>query len=439
MIELYALEVDVLAFGLSSPRAFGTVLENLGRDYKFVTDQHNWIFDQVKEDYITRGEIPSAAVLALRAGESTDLRSAVEKIQDHKLSSPKVAIEELRNVSLLGRIQGAIEEVKPKLRAKDAKAARDIFSRLVLGTDRREGIQVINYYEDFAERQEVRRKAGTPASIRIKTMISPIDEATGGLVPGDLFLVCGVTSIGKTYFTASHIGFNAISLGWGGIHFTLEDSAQSISNRYDARLFKIPKPRLSVHDISEEEEDHMKRTLARRKELANRLQIVGMAAGSCGVETIKRFIIERRAAGALVDFVIIDSPDHMPPIRKREQMRFEIKETFQALKDLGTEFSIPVIATTHMPKEFEGKIARKRGVTAESYDKMRIASKAITLNHSSEMLPDELVVVLVKNRDGKSKIEIPMVVDYDTGTYRVLRKPIGTDEEDERGYESELD
>ena len=432
MIELYALEVDVLAFALKSPRALGSVIENLGRDYRFVTDPHNWIFDKLREAYEAKGEVPSPAVLLHQAGEDKNIKSSVEKLQEHQPSSPAMAIEELRKVAMLGKIRLATDEARQKLKTQDPVAAREILSRLVLSTDRREGAQVIDFYEGFEGRQEVRRKANTPASVRIKLLIKPIDEAVSGLVPGDLFLIVGTTNIGKTYFTSSHITFSAITQGWGGIYFSLEDSAQSIANRIDARLFKIPKPKISIHDLTDEEVEQMRRTLARRKELEGKLQIIGMPAGACGIETIKRAIVERRAQGRLVDFIVVDSPDHMPPIRKREQVRFEIKETFQALKDLAVEFNIPVIATTHMPQAFEGKVAAKTGVTAESYDKMRIASKAVTLNHTEEMLPDEVLLVLVKNRDGRKGVKVSMVVDYDTGNYRVLRKP-----EDYEDYEAD--
>ena len=295
----------------------------------------------------------------------------------------------------------------------------------VLESGQKDETQAIEYYEDFKIRQEERKKLTMGGSISIKTMIRGLDKVFtgGGLMSGDLFLVVGVTSTGKTYFTSSQIGLMAITQGWSGIHITLEDTVWSIGNRYDARLFKVEKEKLAVHDLSVDDLKYMDAVLKRHRKLAGKLQIVGMPGAACRVETIKRIISERRMAGYKVDFLIIDSPDHMPPIRKREQHRFEIKDLFQALKDLATEYWIPVIATTQMPAKFEGKIATQKAVTAESIDKMRIASKAITLNHTDDMLPDEIMIVLVKNRDGKDDVRVSVITDLDKGVYRELKKP----------------
>ena len=397
------------------------VVESLGDNYKFTTTTHQWAFDEITECFRKSGEVPSEAVLLYRAG-SEEKKKAIKKVLAHRPASPRLSIKELSDISLLGSIREVLEETKKKVKANDPEAARELMTKFVLSTSRTEGATLINFYEDFLARQAERKKLQSKTNISVKTMIKSLDEAFtgGGMLSGDLVVIVGVTSIGKTYFVSSQIGYMAVAQGWSGIHITLEDSAWSIANRYDARMFKIPKRRIAVHEFSAEELKFMDIVRKRHHKMEGKLQIVGMPAGACRVETVKRLINERRMAGYFVDFIIIDSPDHMPPIRKREQYRLEAKELFQALKDLAEEYHIPVVVTTHMPQKFENKIATQRGVTAESYDKMRIASKGITLNQTEDMLKDEIMIVLVKNRDGDSGVKIPVIVDWDTGHYLEL-------------------
>lgn len=429
MIELYQLELDALSYSLQGKRELMQVIEALGESYKFTTTTHQWIYDELVAAFNKSGEVPTEPILLHRAG-GEEKKKAIKKALAHRPASPKLSVKELSDVAMLGSIRDVADEVKKKVKANDPDGARELLTKFVLSVGRAKEATLINFYEDFPLRQAERKKLQSRTNISIKTMIKSLDEAFtgGGMLSGDLVVIVGVTSIGKTYFVSSQIGYMAVAQGWSGIHITLEDSAWSIANRYDARMFKIPKRRIAVHEFSAEELKFMDTVRKRHHEMEGKLQIVGMPAGACRVETVKRLINERKMAGYFVDFVIIDSPDHMPPIRKRDQYRLEVKDLFQALKDLAEEYRIPVIVTTHMPQKFEGKIATQRGVTAESYDKMRIATKGITLNQKDDMLKDEIMIVLVKNRDGESGAKISTIVDWNTGHYLELARDEDGDE-----------
>ncbi len=96
---------------------------------------------------------------------------------------------------------------------------------------------------------------------RIETGWAPLDEVTGGFAPGELVVIGGRTSHGKTSFACAA----ALRLAAGGIPvdiLTLEDPVEAITRRLVATLTGIGVRRLGTGQIAPSEEEAAQRAIA---------------------------------------------------------------------------------------------------------------------------------------------------------------------------------
>ena len=87
----------------------------------------------------------------------------------------------------------------------------------------------------------------------------------------------------------------------------------------------------------------------------------------------------REEIGTDIDMVIIDSVDHMQPIRRTESFRLSQKEVYTDVKDLLESQELIGWTTAHAGKEYENKVA-KGGSASERYDKEKVVDVRLTLN-----------------------------------------------------------
>jgi len=131
----------------------------------------------------------------------------------------------------------------------------------------------------------------------------------------------------------------------------------------------------------------------------------------------------REEIGTDIDMVIIDSVDHMQPIRRTESFRLSQKEVYTDVKDLLESQELIGWTTAHAGKEYENKVA-KGGSASESYDKEKLVDVMLTLNErkrygvnvmSEDSVEDEskggFEIFVEKLREEEDKFYIPLDAD----------------------------
>lgn len=188
----------------------------------------------------------------------------------------------------------------------------------------------------------------------VRSGLTEFDYVTGGFHPGELTVVAGRPSDGKTAVTLQ-MGLNAAKAGWNVCFFSLEMSSLQMLNRILAGMTDVPADRLRVeiptpHDISSLEE------AARRLE---NLSFYLDYTASATVETIRAKALLQHRQG-LCDLIIVD---YLHLIggepQKGETPEHQIGRYVKALKQLALDTNCPVIVVSQMNRSSEMRQDKK--------------------------------------------------------------------------------
>lgn len=243
-------------------------------------------------------------------------------------------------------------------------------SELTNARDARTALSHISEYED--EAKERVKNWG-----RLQGLSSgywTIDQQTKGLVPGELIVVSGFTSHGKTQL-ATNIAYKLAKEGHPVLFVTLEMSHAEISSR----LMKIAEP-----------------------EDATTLPIFYQLENNIHFKDVSTLIKKAKADGA--EFVVIDHLQMM--YRGGQDVVSEASTIVQELKKAAIKHNIPIMLLCHVRKVNEKFAGKRRPPELEDLkDTSAIAQDAdvVLLIHRNmedlEANNDEVRVVLHKNRN----------------------------------------
>lgn len=183
---------------------------------------------------------------------------------------------------------------------------------------------------------------GTPTGLR------DFDNLTAGLQRGDLIIVAGRPSMGKSAFVGSIAEHIAVEENQGVAFFSLEMSAELLAQRFLCSLAKIPAHSLRKGFISSEEWPHL---LMAAEKLSQAPLFID--------ETPAINIFELRAKARRlkstydIKLLIVDYLQLIRGAYRAENRQQEISEISRALKALAKELNIPVIAVSQLSREVE--------------------------------------------------------------------------------------
>ena len=183
----------------------------------------------------------------------------------------------------------------------------------------------------------------------LPTGYTDLDQKTCGLQRGDLIIVAGRPSMGKTALSLN-IAENMAAAGAKGVIFSLEMGSVQLVNRLIAGVGRIDSQRLRSGKLLDE--DWSKLTYAVSKIMAMSLWIDETAA----VTTADVRATARKASRAMggLDFILIDYLQLMGSrSSKTENRATELSEISRALKALAKELNVPVIALSQLNRSLE--------------------------------------------------------------------------------------
>lgn len=403
--------------------------------HHFSTPQLGWIWKTIKGSWLDFAERPTPRALKARAMHDfvdEDERAVhlelTLRLFRRKPEAPKMALGLLQQFVRFVSVQVALERGATALERGKVDEAFASLRKATLRDLRPRAYKVTRWMEEFDDRQRERKhRAEHPEEyVCIPTGLARVDDVLdGGLRQGELGLVVGTTSIGKSIFL-NHLGFQGIIHGFGVVHFSLEMSDRAVAARYDSRFTGMLHKKFKTWGFSASELREIDLKVRRnRARLKDRLRIISMPLRSCDVNSLRHAVEEMRAE-MTVHMVLVDSGDHLKSIDKHESLRLEQTENYWGLKGFAEEEGLVLWSSTHAPKEYEKKLAGT-AATSESYDKARICDVMLTLNppglrsRTSKIVegedpeagptvvrPVNLELNLAKYRDGEARIRIPL-------------------------------
>jgi replicative DNA helicase len=293
-----------------------------------------------------------------------------------------------------------------------------------------EGDSRLEASDIFAEYNEIRRTSG------IKFGIKELDDKIGGLQNGELDLIVGYSSSGKTTLATIQLAWSAaIEQGKNVVILTSETLRPQVRRKLICRHSMLPMFELD-HGINSRHLKAGRGYLTPEEERAfpdvvndytsnpnyGKLVIVQVPRGAT-ISTCEGKLM-RYQREFQVDLAVIDYLALLKPDRRFSSRREELAATIQEGKQMATTFDdgrgIPVVSPWQTSRD-SWKEAQQVGyynssALAETAEATSSSDVVITLLEpkENESRYADIKAQVVKNRDGEKSLGIDLTVDYAT-------------------------
>ena len=235
------------------------------------------------------------------------------------------------------------------------------------------------------------------------TGFKELDSCLQGLRPGQLAIVAGRPSMGKSTL-ASDFARSAAAAGQATAYFSLEMSREEVAKRMLSAQSAIRLEKLERGYI-EGQEDLEK--LEAGLEALDSLPIYLDDSADLSMMEIRTKCRRQKAKGGL-GLVIIDYLQLLSSPRPQENRQQEISSFSRSLKMLSKELSCPVLALSQLnrsPEMREGKRPqlsdlRESGSIEQDADIVLLVNRPEVYNPSDR--PGEAEIIVAKHRNGKT-------------------------------------
>jgi replicative DNA helicase len=190
----------------------------------------------------------------------------------------------------------------------------------------------------------------------LATGFSDFDSKTGGLRAGDLIVIAGRPSMGKTTLAVNMAEFAAVSPDSKAAVaiFSMEMPSEQLVTRMLASIGHVPLNSIRTGRISD---DDWVRITAATSQLSEARIFIDESAGLTPIELRARARRIKREHG--LDLVVVDYLQLMQVPGTKENRATEIAEISRGLKALAKELAVPVIALSQLNRSVEQRVEKK--------------------------------------------------------------------------------
>jgi len=235
----------------------------------------------------------------------------------------------------------------------------------------------------------------------IPSGFTKFDEMTSGMQRGELLILAGRPSMGKTIL-GMNMAVNAAREGHSVGIFSLEMSAEQLVLRMLSSESKIPHQKIRNASITSEEWLELTNTAGRLAEAKIFID-----------DSPSLSILELRAkarklkAKSDINLLVIDYLQLIHGSGRHENRTQEISEISRSLKALAKELSIPILALSQLSRQLESRMdkrpqlsdLRESGAIEQDGDVIFFIYRDVIYNPDTET-PDLSEIIIGKQRNG---------------------------------------
>lgn len=191
----------------------------------------------------------------------------------------------------------------------------------------------------------------------VATGFHDLDEKTSGLQPGDLIIVAGRPSMGKTAFSLNIAENIALDSNKAVAVFSMEMGATQLATRMIGSVGRLDQHRMRNGNL--EDEDWVRLTTALGK-LNDAPVFIDEGAGLSSFDVRARARRLHRQCGGL-GLIVVDYLQLMTGSsgKQSENRATEISEISRSLKSLAKELNVPVIALSQLNRGLEQRTDKR--------------------------------------------------------------------------------
>lgn len=203
--------------------------------------------------------------------------------------------------------------------------------------------QVVERVDELYNRENKNDVTGVP------TGFLDLDRKTSGLQPGDLIIVAGRPSMGKTAFSVNIGEHVAIESGLPVAIFSMEMSGTQLAMRMIGSVGRLDQHKLRTGQLAED--DWPRLTYAIQK--MNDAQIYIDETPALSSDSLRSAARRLARQCGKLGLIIVDYLQLMSPNSAGENRSTEIGEMSRGLKALAKELACPVIALSQLNRSVE--------------------------------------------------------------------------------------
>jgi replicative DNA helicase len=178
-----------------------------------------------------------------------------------------------------------------------------------------------------------------------------LDKQTAGLQEGDLVIVAGRPSMGKTAFALNIAEHVSVSNGIPVAIFSMEMGSSQLATRLLGSIGRVDQQKLRTGNLSDEEWSQLSGAMER---LHNAPMFIDETGGLNSLELRTRARRIHRQCGKL-GLIVVDYLQLMSGTTDGENRATEVSEISRSLKSLAKELKCPVVALSQLNRALESR------------------------------------------------------------------------------------
>lgn len=363
-------EQSVLGGVLYDNDALDRIADTIGAA-DFYHDSHRLIFEHVQR-LLTKGK-PADIVTVAESLKHTNLLEdigGIEYLAALAEGVPSVAnirhyAEIVREKAILRQLKTACRDVEERIHDPQGASAKAILDHaegrvLQIAEQGARGTQGFKDMRPLLRRtveriQELYNRDNPNEVSGLSTGFHELDQKTTGLHPGDLVIVAGRPSMGKTAFALNMAENTAVSIGKPVAVFSMEMGDEQLSMRMISSIGRLDHHKLRTGQL--EEDDWARLSVALGK-LDEAPIFIDETPALNALELRSRARRLHRQQGGL-GLIVIDYLQLMSSISPGENRATEVAEMSRALKTLAKELHVPVIALSQLNRGLESRTNKR--------------------------------------------------------------------------------
>ncbi|HSC47457.1 MAG TPA: replicative DNA helicase [Gammaproteobacteria bacterium] len=194
----------------------------------------------------------------------------------------------------------------------------------------------------------------------VATGISKFDEFTAGLQRGDLIIIAGRPSMGKTSFAMNIAEYAAISANVPTAVFSMEMSGEQLAMRLISSLGRIDQQKVRTGKLDSGDWNRVTSAITLMSKAPMFIDDSGALTPTEIRARARRLKRDHKLGLMIVDYLQLM---HVPGTR--ENRATEISEISRSLKSLAKELQIPIIALSQLNRSVETRPGDKRPMMSD--------------------------------------------------------------------------
>jgi replicative DNA helicase len=343
-------------------------------DVDFYRDDHRKIYRHISRliEQNKPADVLTVAESLQLAGELQGV-GGIHYLQNLSEGTPSAAnirlyAEIVRERSIMRSLARAGEEIADSSYAPNGREARQlldeaekkVFDIAEMGRKNSQGFQSMETLlgEVMTRLDELSKNPS--AVVGKETGFVDLDNMTSGMQDGDLIIVAGRPSMGKTAFSLNLAEHVAVNLGLPVLIYSMEMGGTQIAGRFLSSLSKVDQQRLRTGQLDSRDWDRLNQAMVRLNQAPIHVD-----------ETPALNALELRARARRMwrmyeglGLIVVDYLQLMSSTSAGENRATEISEISRSLKALAKELKVPVIALSQLNRSLEQR-PNKRPVMSD--------------------------------------------------------------------------